>query len=653
MHVGIDTDARALSRQAEISLARLYPRLETSFAGAMGHEDWDAYSSRLRAHFASLFAPLVRLYGGQYDFFYHLESIVTMTARLWSERPAPLKALDREREECPTWFQSERMMGGVCYVDLFAGSLQNVRARIPYLKELGLTYLHLMPLFRTPSGNSDGGYAVSDYRDVDPGLGTMEDLAELATDLRQNHISLVLDFVLNHTSDEHEWAKRARAGDPDYEQFYFIFQDRSFPDLYSRTLREIFPDLRPGSFTYLPDRDAWVWTTFNSFQWDLNYANPEVFTRMAEEMLSLANRGAEVLRFDALAFIWKEMGTSCENLPQAHLLIEAFNAVARVAAPALLFKSEAIVHPDEVIKYVGADECRLSYNPLLMALLWEALATREVRLLHHSMRERFKLPPDCAWVNYIRSHDDIGWTFDDGDAARLGINAYDHRRFLNAFYTGRFADSFARGLPFQENPNTGDARISGTSSSLVGLERAVQEGDEAEISLAIARLLLLYGIVLSIGGIPLLYLGDEVGTLNDYGFRKDPAKAQDSRWLHRPAADRDRIARRNDTTTIEGRIFGGLRHLIGARRQCPALAGNEMEVVDTGNPHVFAYVRRHGEARLLVLANVGEAEQSVSWNLIRIYGLSYSFRDVLSGSELAPEQDLTLPSYGLVWLVAL
>ncbi len=357
----------------------------------------------------------------------------------WFERPADLRALDGSREAAPLWFQSHKMLGGVIYVDLFANDLEGVRAKIPYFQELGLTYLHLMPFFKMPAGESDGGYAVSDYRQVHPPLGTMEQLAALARDLRAAGISLVADLVFNHTSDEHPWAQAALTGEEDACELYFIFPDRAMPDRYERTLREIFPDEHPGAFSPLPPPpnsqnfgegpgvEGWVWTTFHKYQWDLNYANPATFNRMAGEMLFLANQGIEVIRLDAVAFIWKEMGTSCENLPQAHTLIRAFNAVARIAAPALLFKSEAIVHPDEVARYIDPAECQLSYNPLLMALLWNSLATRKVRLLSQSLAARFKVHPNTAWVNYVRCHDDIGWTFADEDAAILGVNGLDRK----------------------------------------------------------------------------------------------------------------------------------------------------------------------------------------------------------------------------------
>jgi amylosucrase len=632
-------------RQADITRARLRPRIEAVFAPGAPAGEWAAFEVRLGRYFPRLFRLLMALYGSQYDFYYHLEQILSMAARMWLERSADLKALDAEREAEPRWFQSEKMVGGVCYVDLFAGDLKGLRDKIPYFKQLGLTYLHLMPLFKAPEGNSDGGYAVSSYREVEPGLGTIEELSELAGELRHNGISLVLDFVFNHTSDEHDWAKQAQAADLVYSDYYYIFPDRVLPDAYERTLREIFPDQRPGSFTYRPDMGKWIWTTFNSFQWDLNYSNPAVFTGMAEEMLQLANRGAEILRLDALAFVWKEMGTDCENRPEAHLLIQAFNTVARIAAPALLFKSEAIVHPDRVVEYIGEDECQLSYNPLLMALLWEALATREVGLLALSMREKFTIGDCCAWVNYVRSHDDIGWTFDDSAAAHLGIDGYGHRRFLNDFYTGRFNGSFARGLPFGENPRTGDARISGTCASLAGLEAAILSHDPDMVQLAIGRILLLYSVVASIGGIPLIYLGDEVGTLNDYSYRDDPAKAGDSRWVHRPATNWARMDKAQN-----GQIYREMLHLLDVRRATPAFADGGMEVVGTGNPHVFSFVRHHEAGRVLVFANFSEHEQVISANEVRLYGLGYSFREIVTGENLRLEDDIHLAPYRFMWL---
>jgi amylosucrase len=637
----------------ETSLTRLRPRLEARFNEQALAEpaNWEAFIQRLEANFANLFRLYYHLYANEYDFFYHLEDLLCTLARMWWQRSADLKALDMARESDPLWFQSQNMLGGVCYVDLFAGDLQGIRSRTPYFKELGLTYLHLMPLFRVPEGENDGGYAVSSYRQVNPKLGTMDELSALAGELRREGISLVLDLVFNHTSDEHDWAVRALDGGSLYQSYYRMFPDRQMPDAYELHLREIFPHEHPGAFTYRPRIRKWVWTTFHAYQWDLNYANPAVFNRMAEEMLFLANIGVEVLRLDAVAFIWKRLGTDCENLPEAHMLIQAFNAVARIAAPALLFKSEAIVHPDEVAKYISSRECQLSYNPLLMALLWNSLATREVRLLNQALRERFSIGPECAWVNYVRCHDDIGWTFSDEDASRLGINGSSHRQFLNSFYTGRFAGSFGRGLPFQENPKTGDARISGTCASLAGLEKALNEETDREVDLAIRRILLIHAIILTVGGIPLIYLGDEIGTLNDYTYAQDADKAGDSRWVHRPFIDWDKVARRRDHESVEGRIFQGLQCLIQLRRNVPAFGGNQLDVINTDNDHVLGYVRTFEKTRLLIFANFSEQQQVVPANQLRLYGLSYNFKNLLNGESFTLD-DLVLEPYEFACLAS-
>jgi glycosidase len=631
-------------RESRRTLQRLLPRLEKELSDSIARDTqgWQVFIERLNRYFPVLFNLYLGLYGARYDLFFHLEDLLLSLARSWFARASDLRALDRAREQNPLWFQSNQMLGGVCYVDLFAGDLESMKSKIPYFKELGLTYLHLMPLFKAPEGENDGGYAVSSYREVHPPLGTMEQLASLARELRNAGISLVVDLVFNHTSDEHAWAERAKAGDEEYMDFYRIFPTRDLPDRYEQNLREIFPDEHPGAFTYFSNlfkEGGWVWTTFHFYQWDLNYANPAVFNRMAEEMLFLANQGVEVIRLDAVAFIWKEMGTNCENLPGAHQLIRAFNAVARISAPAMLFKSEAIVHPDDVVKYIDPAECQLSYNPLLMALLWNTLATREVNLLSQALAARFKLHPQTAWVNYVRVHDDIGWTFSDEDAAVLGVNGYDHRRFLNEFYRGRFEGSFARGLPFQENPKTGDCRISGTCASLAGLEKALREEGPEEVELAIRRILLIHGVILTAGGIPLIYLGDEIGTLNDYTYRDDPARERDSRWVHRPRADWEKYAKRNDPNSIEGRVYHGLQKLIALRKEHEAFAGGELEVIPTGNDHVLGFMRTHAGQRAVVFANFSEKMQIIPTRIFEQFSV-YSRKPVYGISKFSHQNDV-------------
>ena len=586
-------DNELTAKRAASTLKRLLPLLTEKYKNKVEEGEWLGYIQRLEKYFPKLFELLQYVYGTQYDFFYHLSEILNTATQAWIDRPAELKALDAIRENDPLWYQSNRMVGAVCYVDLFSVDLKGMKEKIPYLKELGITYLHLMPIFKSPEGDNDGGYAVSSYRDIDTELGTMEDLKELAGELRNQGISLVLDFVFNHTSDEHEWAKLALSGNEEFQDYYRMFNGREIPDQFEKTITPVFQNDHPGCFTYRSRIKKWVWTTFHNYQWDLNYENPAVFNSMAADMLFLSNAGVEILRLDAVAFIWKKLGTNCENLPEAHTIIKAFNAVMKIVAPSFLFKSEAIVHPDEVNKYISEDECQLSYNPQMMALLWESLATGKTVLLRHALEKRFNIPKNCMWVNYIRCHDDIGWTFSNEDAEELGINPAEHRTFLSDFYIGRFKGSFAKGLPFQEDPNTKEGRVSGTTASLAGLEQALEENDKEKIDLAISRILLLHGVILTIGGIPLIYIGDGIGMLNDYDYEKSPEKVGDTRWIHRPDFDWERLKEKSDPESIIGKIFNGLLKLIRLREKTQALSGSETEFADTGNDNVLAYFRNY------------------------------------------------------------
>ena len=637
---------------ARSSLERLLPRLEKDHARALKKrpEEWAGFRERLDREWGRLFGCLHDLYGWQYDFFHTLDQVLEMMLRHWLDRSDSLRELDRRRIADPQWYASERMVGIVLYVDLFSNHLAGLRENIPYFEKLGVTYIHLMPLFVVPHGENDGGYAVSDYRAINPDIGTMDELAQLSDELRGRGISLVLDFVFNHTSDDHRWAQQAKNGDPVFRDYYHTFAERGEVDAYQALLRDIFPQIRRGSFIWSEEMHCWVWTTFNSYQWDLNYGNAAVFRAMAGEMLFLANQGVEVLRLDAVAFIWKRMGTDCENQPEAHTIIRAINAMAKVVSPALVFKSEAIVHPDQVISYIDTEECQLSYNPLLMALLWEALATRDVKLLVHSMKHRTRIPEGCAWVNYLRCHDDIGWTFDDDDARYLGIDPHGHRRFLNRFYTGQHPGSFARGVPFQFNPETGDLRVSGTLSSLAGLEQALEQEDNNQIEIAVRRINMLRSIQVSVGGIPLLYAGDEHGMLNDYTFLSDPTKVNDSRWVHRSRKKWHAHDDLTDTNTLEWRFFAEMTKLFRLRKELPAFRNGGMEVVDSGNPHLFAYTRAGNGQRILVVNNFSEHDQSLPGRSQAAAGMSGTCRDILTGDALTPGEAIVLKGYQFMWI---
>jgi amylosucrase len=655
--VGVRSDPERRRRAAGI-LQKVSADIGPAARVRLGELEGEAFLARLEQVHLDVVEPLDRLYGQRTDLDALVVDLVGAVLDAAAARPWPLRVLDRRREVDPGWFQRSRMIGYACYADRFGGTLAGVRERLDYLAELGVTYLHLMPLLAPREGKNDGGYAVADYRAVDPRLGTMADLEELAGELHRRGAALCVDLVLNHTAREHAWARRAAAGDPAYRDFYLVFPDRTLPDAYERTLPEVFPDVAPGDFTHVPEMGGWVWTTFYDFQWDLNYANPAVFAAVLETMLELVNRGVDVLRLDAVPFLWKRMGTDCRNQPETHLIVQALRGLTRVAAPGVLFKAEAIVAPEMLVQYLVAHdrfrpECDLAYHNQLMVGLWSSVASRDARLATRALARLRPEPPTTGWITFLRNHDDIGWAVSDVDAASVGWTGFDHRRFLNDFYSGRYPGSFARGALFQDDPRTGDARISGMTASLCGIEAALEAGDETRLDLAVRRLETLYSVVFSFGGIPLLWMGDELALRNDPDWAADPAHADDNRWLHRPPMDWAAAGRRTDPATLEGRVFAAIRRLADARRSQLALrAGGETDVLVPDDPHVLAYRRRHRRsAPLLVLANFSDGWQSVDAGLPAAAGLPepehvHSTRGRLDWGD----GRLHLPPWGFAWL---
>jgi amylosucrase len=640
--------------KAEIS--QEFNRLLQGPLRRLDEAEQDIFRVRFDLYLDDILRPLTLLYGQRENFEAWLIKFLEISAQAYADRPAELRLLDLARAYEPDWFQQSRMMGYVCYVDRFAVDLASVITKIPYLQELGVTYLHLMPLLQTRPGADDGGYAVVNYRQVDSDIGTMDDLVQLAAALRECGISLCIDLVCNHTAKEHGWARQALAGDPTYQNYYLMYPDRTLPDQYELTLREIFPDFAPGNFTYYPQIDRWVWTTFNEYQWDLNYDNPAVFAEMLETMLYLANQGVEVLRLDAVAFMWKRLGTDSENQPEAHYLLQAFRALSKLAAPGLLLKAEAIVPPPQLVPYLGKGaatnkECEIAYHNVFMVMLWSSLAERKVNLMTHALQQIPAIPSGCSWVTYARCHDDIGWAVTEEDAAAVGLNGFLHRAFLSDFYSGRFPDTFAKGATFQFNPKTGDRRISGSLASLAGLETALEVSDPFAIDLAIRRILLVHNMILAFGGIPALYMGDEIGMLNDYSYENEPELAGDNRWMHRPVMDWDLAGLRQDEDTIAGRIYQGLVRLIQRRKRTLALhAQAESRPVWTDNDAVFGLIRESPRGRLLILANFSEQKQHVA--SYRLHELEFDglLTDRLSGRTIESWHGVDLQPYAAMWL---
>ena len=590
-----------------------------------------------------LIGPFTRLYPD-----HDPEELMSRTRDLlnqhWRKRPADLRRLDLERDLNPDWFLSQDMAAYVFYIDKFAGRLANLPAHIPYLQDLGITYAHMMPCLMPRPGASDGGYAVMDYTRINPALGTMAEFQQVNLQFRAAGISPCIDMVLNHTAKEHAWAIKARNGDPFYQNFYRMFDNDALPKQYEKTLVEIFPEQAPGNFTYYPEIQKWVWTTFNEYQWDLNWENPEVFLAVLDTILFLAGKGVEVFRLDAVAFMWKRMGTGCQNLPEVHDILQALTQATRIAAPAVIHKAEAIVGPADLVRYLGTGshagrESQLAYHNNLMVQFWSSLAAGDTRLMTHVLRTHFpESVRRASFAPYIRCHDDIGWAITPEDTAHVPhMDAPSHRNFLADFYNGRFPGSFARGADFQSNAETGDRRTNGTFASLCGLETAKTK---AETDLAIARIRLGHALISSYGGIPLIYMGDEVGMLNDYSYIDDPTRADDGRWMQRPTMDWTRRVDPNGA-----RILHDVKHILSTRRATPQLAGDvPTRVCETGATSLFAYQRLGDDHTITCVANFSDLPQSVPHDALNLVG---PMTDLLTD---VTDQQIVLSPYGIVWL---
>jgi len=627
----------------------------------ISRQDLRHFYTRLGANFYAIHSLFDKLYGNRPDFAEQAQRLVETMARQYINRPDPLRELDLAREKDYNWFLSQQWVGMALYCDGFAGTLQGLRGHLGYFQELGVNLVHVMPILRCPEGKSDGGYAVSDFCEIDPKVGDLTDLRQLAEEMRQREILLVLDVVVNHTSDSHDWARQARAGNRQYQDYYYTFETRNIPDMFEQSMPEIFPENAPGNFTWNEEMGRWVMTVFNDYQWDLNYSNPAVFIEMLNIILYWANQGADILRLDAVAFLWKKIGSTCQNEREAHLILQLFKDCCQVTAPGVVFIAEAIVAPVEVIKYFGEDaviakECEIAYNATFMALLWDAVATKNARLLNQGIKSLPVKLERATWLNYIRCHDDIGLGFDDRDIALCDYEPARHRQFLIDYFTGKFEESHARGLPFGQNSRTGDTRISGALASLAGLEYALEIDDDQAIDDAIRLILLLHSMILAFGGIPLLYYGDALGTLNDDSYRDDPHKQGDSRWVHRPAIDWDKAALRNTPGSVEYRIFSALKKMIAVRKEIPSFADfNNRELIDVANPHLFVFERYNVSQpgdRVLVVGNFSNRPQHLNLDDLSSRPRQHGpYVDLLSGER--PDlfkASLVIPGYGFYWL---
>jgi amylosucrase len=584
------------------------------------------FYTRMVANASAIQTLYREIYGGHPNEAVFFERLVRQIIHGYSQRPASLRERDDAKQERGHWFLSHEIAGMSLYVDRWCGKLDRMAAHFGYLKDLGVNLLHLMPLFESPPGESDGGYAVSDFRKVDPAFGTLEDLQSVREKMNDEGMYLMLDIVLNHTSHRHAWAEKAKQGDPHYQDYYYMFSDRILPDQYDRDMPEIFPESSPGNFTFVEECRKWVMTVFHHYQWDLNYRNPEVFIAMLDTIFFYANLGVDILRIDAPAFIWKEIGTSCQNLPKAHSILQLIKLCVQVATPGMALLGEAIVAPAAIMKYFGtgpytAKECDLAYNATQMALQWDALATGDTKVMLAAQHEILQKPFGVSWITYVRGHDDIGLGYEDYMILQAGYEPLKHRKFLQDYYSGNYPESDATGALFSVNPKTQDARISGSLASLCGLERALQEKDPGKIGVSVRKILLMQAQTFFIGGIPMLFYGDEAGYTNDYSYLGDPGKSYDNRWMHRPVIHWDKNKRTGIPGTVEQELFSGVQRLIRIRRKLSVVSDSKNIVwLTPHNIHVAGYLRSDFRRRLYCLFNFSREKAFVTWHVFKEHG---------------------------------
>lgn len=600
------------------------------------------FQKRLAKHHDELRWLYMELYGNESMF----AELTSQMYEYYQARKISLKNRDEKREANPDWFKKNDMLGMMLYIDNFAGNIKGVQKKLDYLKSCNVNCIHLMPFLDSPEGRSDGGYAVADFRKVRPDLGTMEDLAVLTEDCHRKDMNVCMDFVMNHTSEEHEWAKRARQGDGEYMSRYFFYDNYDIPRKYEETVPQVFPTTAPGNFTYLPEMNHYVLTTFYPYQWDLNYKNPRVFNEMMYNFLYLANQGIDIIRIDAVPYIWKELGTACRNLPRVHTIVRMMRIIGEIVCPSVILLGEVVMEPEKVVPYFGTvekPECHMLYNVTTMATTWHSLATEDIRLLRQQMDAVNHLPKEYTFLNYLRCHDDIGWGLDFDTLKWWGMEEIPHKRFLNDFYTGKFEGSVSRGELYNDDPVTQDARFCGTTASMCGVESAGFEQDEEKMEAAVRLDLMLHAYMLTQSGIPMLYSGDEIGQVNDYAYKENPLKWEDSRYIHRGAFRWDLEKKKSDPSSVEGKIFQGLDKLEKLRRQ---------EKVFDASASVYTY-DVHDDAILCIMR---ETEQE------KFFGIfNFSNRDRtawmqeegkyenLMTKKTIEMKDVQIPAHTFIW----
>lgn len=579
-----------------------------------------------------------------------------------ADRPPPLQEWDLSRS--PRWHTGSEAVAYVAYADLFtrdfgAGPpLRELAARLPYLADLGVTVLHLLPIQKS---SGDAGFAVDDYTQVDPRFGTMDDLEDLCRQAHARGISILLDFVLNHTSDLHPWAEAAKRGDPRYREFYVW--DETGTGAPWPGVPDIFPDFAPGHWDWVPEQGKYVWSTFYKrqprkdgprtgacAQWDLNYANPNVLFAMVDTALQLLNKGVDGLRLDAVPFLWKEPGTACVSHPKVHDLLRVLRILVESVAPGAVLLAEANDQLAGLTEYFGTGpfrgrETHLAYAFPLMPCLWYASAKADTTPLQAVMARMPQLPENASWLVFDEVHDEVSLETIAG--LFPGPRGAALNRELFAHFTAE-----GRGEPFRFDPARQEygQGVSGTRWSLLDGARAEADGDLHGVEDAIKRVLLHEAFKAAAGGMPLIYAGSEVGLANDPSYRQDPVKAPDTRFLKRTVYPRAAAERAYREGTKEARLFAGVKRILAARKVEPAFRGTRTILLDTPEAALLGFVRPARDGDVYCFFNFGPARWQVSVQTGADSDPESPLKDLLTGLEVLPDQPLELEGLSFRWL---
>ena len=602
------------------------------------------YETRFARHLDELKWLYMELYGNGSMFAELCDNLY----RFYEARNEDLKTRDIMREECPDWYKQNDMLGMMFYIDNFAGNMKGVESKLDYLEKSNVNYIHLMPFLDTVEGRSDGGYAVADFRKVQEKLGTMEDLESLTAACHKKDMNVCMDFVMNHTSEDHEWAKKARQGNGEYMSRYFFFDNYSIPAEYEKTVPQVFPTTAPGNFTWLEDAEHFVMTSFYPYQWDLNYKNPRVFNEMMYNFLFLANKGIDIIRIDAVPYIWKELHTQCRNLPQVHTIVRIMRMISEIVCPSVLLLGEVVMEPEKVVPYFGTvdkPECHMLYNVTTMATTWHTVATRDIGLLRQQLDIVNSLPKEYVFLNYLRCHDDIGWGLDYASLEREGIRERPHKQYLNDYFQGYVGESVSRGELYNADPISGDARFCGTTASMCGIEKAGFDQDQEAMERAIQKDVMLHAYMFMQSGIPVLYSGDEIGQVNDYTYKEDPNKAADSRYIHRGVMRWDLVENISDPETVEGKVFERLDQLEHIRKTEKVFVSNaDTWTLDTWEAGVLCIGRYYEGDKMIGLFNFSEYDRT-AW----INETDGMYTDLISGEKMEA-RGVNIPAFGFYYL---